>query len=111
MEPITWNDFERVHLCVGTVLSAEDLPNAREPAYVLTIDLGPHGIKRSSARITRHYTKEELIGKQVVAVVNFPEKQIGSIMSQCLVIGFADANGDVVLTAVERPLPNGSRLV
>ena len=84
MEPITWNDFERVHLCVGTVLSAEDLPNAREPAYVLTIDLGPHGIKRSSARITRHYTKEELIGKQVVAVVNFPEKQIGNIMAKDL---------------------------
>jgi tRNA-binding protein len=111
MEPITWNDFEKVHLCVGTVLTAEDLPNARNPAYVLTIDFGPQGTKRSSAQITKHYSKAELIGKQVVAVINFPEKQIGSIMSQCLVTGFADADGDIVLAAVERPVPNGTRLV
>ncbi|MDX9750128.1 MAG: tRNA-binding protein [Flavobacteriales bacterium] len=111
MEHITWSDFEKVHLCVGTVLSAEDLPDARKPAYVLTIDFGPHGIMRSSARITKHYTKEELVGRQVVAVINFPEKQIGSVMSRCLVTGFADANGDIVLTAVERPVPNGSRLM
>ena len=111
LETITWHEFEKVFLCVGTVLSAEELPNARKPAYVLTIDLGPHGIKRSSAQITKHYAKEELIGRQVVAVINFPEKQIGSIMSQCLVTGFPDANGDIVLTAVERPLPNGSRLI
>jgi len=111
MEPITWTDFERVHLCVGTVLDADDLPNARKPAYLLTIDFGPHGIKRSSAQITKHYTKEGLVGRQVVAVINFPEKQIGSIMSQCLVTGFPDANGDIVLTTVERPLPNGSRLI
>lgn len=108
---ITWSDFEKVHLCVGTVLAAEDLPNARKPAYVLTIDFGPHGVKRSSAQITRHYTKEELIGRQVVAVINFPPKQIGSVMSECLVTGFPDGNGDIVLTAVERPLPNGARLV
>jgi len=111
MEPITWTDFERVHLCVGTVLDADDLPNARKPAYLLTIDFGPHGIRRSSAQITKHYTKEGLVGRQVVAVINFPEKQIGSIMSQCLVTGFPDANGDIVLTTVERPLPNGSRLI
>lgn len=111
MEPITWPDFEKVHLCVGTVLAAEDLLNARKPAYVLTIDFGPYGIKRSSAQITKHYTKEELIGRQVVAVINFPEKQVGSVMSQCLVTGFADANGDIVLTAVERPVPNGARLI
>ena len=110
MEPITWSDFEKVHLCVGTVLAAEDLPNARKPAYVLTIDFGPHGIKRSSAQITKHYTKEELVGRQVVAVINFPPKQIGSVMSECLVTGFPDTNGDIVLTSVERPLPNGSRL-
>lgn len=110
MEPITWSDFEKVVLCVGTVLSAEDLPNARRPAYVLTIDFGTEGIKRSSAQITKHYTKEELIGRQVVAVINFPEKQIGSIMSQCLVTGFEDQQGDIVLAAVERSLPNGSRL-
>lgn len=111
METIAWSDFERVRLCAGTILSATDLPDARVPAYVLSIDFGPLGVKRSSARITERYTKESLVGKQVIAVVNFPEKQIGSIMSQCLVTGFADANGDVVLTAVERPLPNGSRLV
>lgn len=111
MDSITWQDFEKVHLCVGTVLAVEDLPHARKPAYVLTIDFGPHGIKRSSARITKHYGREDLVGRQVVAVINFPEKQIGSIMSQCLVTGFPDANGDIVLTSVERPLPNGSRLM
>lgn len=110
MEPITWNDFEKVYLCVGTVLEAADLPNARKPAYVLTIDFGPHGIRRSSAQITKHYTKQELIGRQVVAVINFPEKQVGSVMSQCLVTGFADTDGDIVLTSVERPVPDGSRL-
>ena len=110
MELISWSDFEKVHLCVGTVLEVADLPNARKPAYVLTIDFGPHGIKRSSARITKHYTKEELIDRQVVAVINFPEKQIGTFMSQCLVTGFADADGDIVLTTLERPVPNGSRL-
>lgn len=110
MEPITWNDFEKVYLCVGTVLEAADLPNARKPAYVLTIDFGPHGIRRSSAQITKHYTKDELIGRQVVAVINFPEKQVGSVMSQCLVTGFADADGNIVLTSVERPVPDGSRL-
>jgi tRNA-binding protein len=78
---------------------------------VLTIDFGPHGEKRSSAQITKHYAKEELIGRQVVAVINFPEKQVGSVMSQCLVTGFADENGDIVLTSVERQVPNGSRLI
>lgn len=110
MGTITWPDFQKVQLCVGTVLDVADLPNARKPAYVLTIDFGPHGIKRSSAQITKHYMKAELIGRQVVAVINLPEKQIGSVMSQCLVTGFADANGDIVLTSVERPVPNGSRL-
>lgn len=111
MEMVTWNDFEKLYLCVGTMLAAEDLPHARKPAYVLTIDFGPHGIKRSSAQITKHYTKAELIGRQVVAVINFPPKQVGSMMSECLVTGFPDANGDIVLTSVERPLPNGARLV
>ena len=110
MEPITWSDFEKVHVSAGTVLAAEDLPNARKPAYVLNIDFVPHGVKRSSGQSTKHYTKEELIGRQVIAVINFPEKQIGSVMSQCLVTGFADANGDIVLAALERPVPNGTRL-
>lgn len=111
MEPITWHDFEKVQLCVGTVLAAEDLPNARKPAYVLTIDFGPHGIKRSSAQITVHYTKAELIGRQVVAVINFPPKQVGTVMSECLVTGFPDANGAIVLASVERTVPNGARLM
>ncbi len=110
MDVISWSDFEKVHLCVGTVLEIADLPNARKPAYVLTIDFGPHGIKRSSAQITKHYTKDELVGRQVVAVINFPLKQVGSVMSECLVTGFPDADGDIVLTSVERPLPNGARL-
>ncbi len=110
-DTIAWADFEKVQLCVGTVLNASDLPEARIPAYVLTIDFGPFGIKRSSARITKHYTKEELIGRQVLAVINFPEKQVGRVMSQCLVTGVADANGDIVLAAVERSVPNGSRLI
>lgn len=111
MEPITWNEFERVHIHAGTILAVADLPNARRPAYVLTIDFGPLGILRSSAQITKHYGKEDLIGRQVLAVVNFPEKQVGSVMSQCLVTGFADAEGEIVLAAVERPVPNGSRLI
>lgn len=110
METIGWSDFERVWWCVGTVLDATDLPNARKPAYVLRIDFGAHGIKRSSAQITRHYRKEELVGRQVIAVINFPAKQIGSVSSQCLVTGFPDADGDIVLAAVERKVPNGTRL-
>ena len=111
MDTISWAEFERVQLCVGTVLEAHDLPDARRPAYVLTIDFGPHGIKRSSAQITRHYAREGLIGRQVLAVINFPPKQVGRVMSECLVTGFADANGDIVLTSVERSVPNGSRLI
>ncbi|HEX2617102.1 MAG TPA: tRNA-binding protein [Flavobacteriales bacterium] len=110
MDTISWTDFEKVMLCAGTVLDAVDLPNARKPAYVLTVDFGPHGVKRSSAQITKHYTKEELVGRQVIAVINFPEKQIGSVMSQCLVTGLPDAQGDIVLAAVERSVPNGTRL-
>jgi len=110
METISWADFERVRLCAGTILSVMDLPDARVPAYVLTIDFGPLGVKRSSARITERYTKEGLVGRQVVAVVNFPEKQIGSVMSQCLVTGLPDAEGGIVLAMPERPVPNGSRL-
>jgi tRNA-binding protein len=110
MKTIDWADFEQVALCVGTVLEVDDLPEARVPAYVLRIDFGPHGVLRSSARITTLYTKAELIGRQVVAVINFPEKQVGKVMSQCLVTGFPDSNGDIVLTSVERVVPNGTRL-
>ncbi|MGJ1195164.1 tRNA-binding protein [Sphingobacterium spiritivorum] len=111
MEEINWADFEKVDLRVGTILEAVDFPKAKKPAYQLVVDFGEEiGIRKSSAQITVHYTKESLIGRQVVAVINFPKKQIANFMSECLVTGFADENGDIVLTAVERPLPNGSRL-
>lgn len=109
---ITWGDFEKVELRVGTILEAIDFEKARRPAYKLKVDFGPQvGVLKSSAQITKHYTKEELVGRQVVAVVNFPRKQIADFMSECLVTGFADDNGDIVLTAVERPVPNGSKLM
>lgn len=111
MQTITWADFEKVELRAGTIIEVGDFPAARKPAYQLTVDFGPLGIKRSSAQITKHYTKEELIGRQILGVVNFPEKQIANFMSQFLVTGLADENGDIVLTAVERPVPNGSKLI
>lgn len=111
MEPITWNDFEKVELRVGTILEVEDFPKARKPAYKVKVDFGPYGIKWSSAQITKHYTKEELVGLQIVGVINFPEKQIANFKSQFLVTGFADDQGDIVLAAVERPVPNGSKLI
>lgn len=112
MEEISWSDFEKVELRVGTVIAVDDFPKARKPAYQLTIDFGEEiGIRRSSAQITVHYQKDDLIGKQIVAVVNFPKKQIANFMSECLVTGFADGNGDIVLTAIERPVPNGAKLM
>lgn len=110
METINWNDFEKVELRVGTILEVFDFPKARKPAYKMKIDFGPLGIKMSSAQITKHYTPETLIGRQVVAVVNFPEKQIADFMSQCLVTGFPDEEGAIVLTAVERAVPNGMKI-
>lgn len=108
---ITWADFERIEIRVGTILNASPLPNARRPAYVLEVDLGSEiGVKKSSAQLTDLYAPEELLGKQVIAVCNFPPKQIGSIQSQILVTGFADAGGRVVLVQPEREVPNGARL-
>lgn len=109
---ISWADFEKVDLRVGTIVEVEDFPAVRKPAYQLKIDFGQEiGVRKSSAQITKHYSKEELIGRQIVAVVNFPKKQIGKFMSECLVTGFADENGDIVLTSVERELPNGAKLM
>lgn len=111
MAEITWNDFEKVELRVGTIIEAFEYPEARKPAYKVKVDFGELGIKMSSAQITKHYTLEELIGRQIIGVVNFPKKQIGKFMSEFLVTGFADENGDIVLSTVERKVPNGSKLI
>ena len=109
---LTWAEFERVDLRVGTIREAQTFPEARRPAYQLLIDFGPEiGLKKSSAQITHHYTPEELVGRQVLAVVNFPPKQIGKFRSEVLVTGLADADGHIVLAAVAGPVPNGQRLV
>ena len=111
MEHIQWSDFEKVALRVGTVLEVLDFPKARKPAYQIKVDFGELGVKWSSAQITKHYTKAELVGRQIIGVINFPEKQIANFKSQFLVIGVADENGDIVLAAVERKVPNGSALI
>ena len=111
MEPITWADFERVELRVGTVTAAQAFPEARKPAYKLTVDFGDEiGVRRSSVQITTLYTAEELVGKQVVGVVNFPKKQIGPFLSECLITGFYREDGAVVLAVPDKPVPNGSKL-
>ncbi len=110
MEQIAWKDFEKVELRAGTILEVHDFPEARKPAYKLKIDFGEFGIKWSSAQITTLYTKEELPGRQVVAVINFPEKQIANFISQCLVTGFPDKDGNVVLTSLSHPVPNGAKM-
>lgn len=109
---IQWADFEKLDFRVGTILEVNDFPEARVPAYELTIDFGEAiGIKKSSAQITFHYTKEELVNRQIIAVVNFPKKQIANFLSECLVTGFADEAGNIVLTAVDKKVPNGSKLI
>ena len=111
-EHITWEDFTKVELKVGTVVKAEEFPEARNPAYKVLVDFGKEtGVLKSSAQITVHYAPQELIGKQVVGVVNFPVKQIGPMKSEFLLTGFHDENGAVVLAKPERPVPNGARLV
>lgn len=108
---ITYDDFTKVDIRVGTITAAEDFPEARKPAYKLTIDFGPEiGTKKSSVQITVHYTKAELLGKQVVAVVNFPLKQIGPFISEVLTLGLPDANGNVVLLTPTTTVPNGGRM-
>lgn len=108
---ITFDDFMKVDVRVGTIVSAEPFPQARKPAFRLTIDFGEAiGVKRSSAQITVRHSLDELVGRQVLAVVNFPPRQIGPMMSDVLTLGFPDENGAVVLAAVSRPVPNGGRL-
>jgi len=110
-QQITFDDFERVDIRVGTVLKAEPFPEARKPAFKLTVDFGPEiGVKKSSAQITKHYTLEELAGRKVAAVVNFPPRQIGPVMSEVLCLGFPDEEGGVVLVGVDRDVPNGGKL-
>ena len=109
-EFITWDDFERVEIRVGTIVGVDDFPEARKPAWKLTIDLGPLGTKRSSAQLKALYGKEELLGRQVICVVNFPPRQIGPMMREVLTTGFPDAEGNTVLASVERTVPNGARL-
>jgi tRNA-binding protein len=104
---ISWEDFEKINIQTGTIVEIDDFPKARKPAYKLKIDFGGSGIKQSSAQITKHYTKEQLIGQQVIAVVNFPPKQIADFFSECLVLGVYDENNDVILLQPQRKVANG----
>ncbi|MFY7908368.1 MAG: tRNA-binding protein [Emticicia sp.] len=111
METITWQDFEKVELRAGTIIEVNDFPKARKPAYKLLIDFGDViGVKRSSAQITKLYTKEELLGKQVICVTNFPPRQIADFMSEVLTTGFILEDGEVVLSEPQQKVPNGSLL-
>ena len=112
MQPIDWNDFLKVELRVGRVLSARPFPEARKPAYVLEVDFGEEiGVRKSSAQVTALYAADDIVGRLVVAVVNFPKKQIGPLMSECLVTGFHDADGRVALCVPDRDVPLGTRLL
>ena len=107
---ISWQDFESIEIRVGTIIEVQEFPEARKPAYKLKVDFGEFGIKKSSAQITALYTPPDLVGKQVIAVTNFPPKQIGSFMSECLVTGFVQQDGSVVLAVPDKPVSNGLRL-
>jgi tRNA-binding protein len=110
-ENISWADFEQVELRVGTIVAVDDFPEAKKPAWKVTIDFGAEiGTRRSSARLTDLYAREELLGRQIVGVVNFPPKRIGPFVSECLVTGFYRDDGSVVLAVPEKPVPNGAKL-
>ena len=110
-ELLQWHDFEKVEMRIGTILEVNDFPEARKPAFQLLIDFGSEiGVKKSSAQITKRYTKEELVGKQIVAVVNFPKKQIGTFMSECLVLGSVGDENDIVLLTSDVEVENGLRI-
>ncbi|WP_187262999.1 tRNA-binding protein [Pontibacter beigongshangensis] len=111
MQTITWQQFEQTDIRVGTIIEVTDFPEARKPAYKLMIDLGPLGIRKSSAQITSLYTKEELVGKQVLCVTNLGNKQIGKYISEVLVTGFEDGHQNIVLAQPASPVPNGSKLM
>lgn len=108
---ITWDDFEKVDLRAGTIVEAREFPEARKPAYQLVIDLGPLGLKNSSAQIAALYTKEELVGKRVICVVNFPTKKIAGFTSEVLTTGFYNEDGNVALATLDQDAPNGARLL
>jgi tRNA-binding protein len=110
MSTIHWDDFQKVGLVAGTVVKVEDFPAARKPACKLWVDCGEHGVKASSAQVTVHYAKKELLGRQVMCVVNFAPKNIGGFMSECLVTGFYREDGSVVLAVPDKEVPNGARL-
>ena len=111
MDEITWQDFEKVELRVGTIIKVDDFPKAKKPAYQLLIDLGPFGIKKSSAQITKLYSKEDLMGRQVLCVINFPRKQIANFISEVLTTGFTLPTGEIVLAQPANVVPNGSKLM
>ena len=106
---LSWSEFEKVMLCAGTVLRVEEFPEARKPAWKLWVDFGPHGVRKTSAQVKQLYTAEQLVGRQIVGVINFPPKQVGPFRSEFLLTGFPTDEG-VVITAIERPVPNGTRL-
>ena len=108
---LTWNEFQKVELRAGTIVAVDEFPEARKPAWKLTVDFGTEiGVRRSSAQITDHYEEQDLLGKQVLAVINFPPKQIGPFMSECLVTGLIQDDGSVVLAVPDKPVANGLRL-
>lgn len=110
MSFISWDDFEKIDIRSGTIVEVQPFPKARKPAFKLWIDFGDSGIKKSSAQITVHYTAEELLGKQVVAIINFPPRQIADFMSECLVLGVYAADGSVILLQLDKPVGNGQKI-